>query len=450
VPSSTCRESGCHDRGATYDRVVLRGGSAIMAASGGSTGTSASTLLVASTGSPQASAPASPAAPVVFAHDRHVGVQCIECHDRVVHKVVPGKTYVDPRSMKFCLRCHNGKRAPAACETCHAPPHEQRGVCTDCHVTGTWASDFKHPLALGPRHAALVCEKCHTRSTPDAMGFASGCVTCHAKQHKTVSVVLCAKCHVPTHFKPSTFKHPRSGCESCHKPPHPERGTCLRCHTLKSWANRLPHPFPLSGTHTSFACEKCHTRGLSQPGLDCGSCHKPPHSSYGACLKCHTMTSFASHFSHPLSLAGVHTIFTCEKCHTRGISQPGLNCDSCHHRPHNNYGTCLRCHTMTSFASHFSHPVPLGGRHSTFACEKCHTKGISQPGLSCSKCHGSNHGGLTNCAQCHTQAGWTPTTFRHGSTGMEGWQSMACSKCHPNNQFAKVYCSCHNGHIPSD
>jgi len=514
VPSSTCRESGCHSRNAAYDRVVLRTTTTLAGSGsgGGSPGALASpapaatALLVAAGASPQAAAPASPAPPVVFSHDRHTGVQCIECHDRVVHRVVPGRTYVDPRSMTFCMTCHDGKRAAATCQTCHAPPHEARGACTDCHVSGTWASDFKHPVALGPSHQALVCEKCHTQSTPQAMGFASGCVSCHAKRHATVSITLCAKCHVPTHFKPSTFKHPRSGCESCHKPPHPDRGTCLRCHTLKSWANRLGHPFPLAGTHTSFVCEKCHTKGISAPGLDCSSCHRPPHSSYGNCLRCHTMTSFASHFSHPLRLSGTHTTFTCEKCHTRGISQPGLNCDSCHHRPHNNYGTCLNCHTMTSFASRFSHPVPLGGRHSTFACEKCHTRGISQPGLNCdschhrphpyygpclkchsmtsfassfshpfklagvhttfacsrchvngigspgvacTSCHGSNHGGLTNCAQCHTQAGWTPTTFSHGNTGMEGWQRMACSKCHPNNQFAKVYCSCHNGKIPS-
>jgi hypothetical protein len=32
---------------------------------------------------------------------------------------------------------------------------------------------------------------------------------------------------------------------------------------------------------------------------------------------------------------------------------------------------------------------------------------------------------------------------------MDGWQSMACTQCHPNNQFANVYCTCHGGNIPS-
>ena len=475
VPDSTCSQGGCHTRRATYDRVVLRdvrapagtagtssastGGGGVAAQGTGGGNAFAAAAVAPSTSAPLASASSSPPSsrsappgpPVVFAHGQHAKVPlCIECHDRVVHAEVPGKTYVDPRSMGFCMRCHDGKRAPQGCETCHKFSHEPRGVCTDCHTTGTWATSFKHPIGLGRRHQKLICEQCHTKSTPEAMNFAAGCVTCHAKRHKTVSSVLCATCHVPTHFKPSTFKHPSSGCESCHTAPHPARGACLQCHTLKSWSNRRPHPFQPAGTHTTFACEKCHTRGFSAPGLKCDSCHHRPHSNYGSCLNCHTMTSFASHFSHPFTLAGRHTSFACEKCHTRGISAPGLNCDSCHHRPHSNYGSCLKCHTMTSFASNFSHPFQLAGTHRTFACSRCHVNGIGSPGVACSRCHGSNHGGLTNCAQCHTQGGWRPTTFRHGNARMEGWQRMACSKCHPNNQFAKLYCSCHNGNIPKD
>ncbi len=443
VPDSTCSQGGCHSESRTYDRVVLRA-APVMAA------VTASARPIAAVASGPEAAPSSPAPPVLFSHSQHTKVPyCIECHDRVVHRVVPGKTYVDPTSMAFCLRCHDGSRAPSSCETCHKPPHDPRGVCTDCHTDGTWANSFRHPIALGPQHKTVVCEQCHSQSTPETIGFAAGCVSCHGRRHKTVSVVLCAKCHVPTHFAPSTFKHPGSGCEACHTPPHPERGACRRCHTVTSWANRLKHPLTLAGRHTSFACEKCHTKGFDAPGLSCDSCHHRPHSDYGACLRCHTMTSFASHFSHPFTLAGRHTSFACEKCHTKGIGAPGLDCGSCHHRPHPYYGPCLRCHTMTSFASNFSHPIRLAGVHTSFACSRCHVNGLGSPGVSCTSCHGSNHGGLTNCAQCHTQAGWRPTTFRHGNTGMEGWQRMACSKCHPGNQFGRVACSCHGNKPPS-
>ena len=473
VPDSACSQGGCHARRATYDRVVLRdvgppadavgmssttyGGGAAARGYGGGTSLVAETVVPSGT-APAASAsaetaagrPTSPAPPVVFSHRQHTTVPlCIECHDRVVHRVVPGKTFIDPRSMAFCMRCHNGERAANTCEACHTPPHDPRGVCTDCHDPGTWATTFKHPIAVGVQHQKLVCERCHSRSTPGAMGFAGECVSCHAKRHRTVSAVLCADCHVPTHFRPSTFQHPTSGCETCHTPPHASRGPCLLCHTQKSWANRRPHPFPLAGSHTSFACEKCHTNGFSAPGLSCDNCHHRPHTDYGWCLDCHTMTSFAAHVAHPFVLAGRHTSFACERCHTNGINAPGVDCDSCHHRPHPYYGPCLKCHTMTSFASRFSHPFQLAGQHRTFACTRCHVNGIGSPGVACTRCHGSNHGGLTDCARCHTQAGWLPTTFRHGNARMEGWQRMACSSCHPNKQFAKLYCSCHGANVPS-
>jgi len=462
VPDSTCQLSGCHPQGTVSNNLVLRGttppaGSGPDASTLGTSAQIAAAVLpftaftvAAASGTSPGLQPGLPAPPVVFSHEKHTKVPlCIECHARAVHRVVPGKSYVDPTSMAFCLRCHDGKRAPNTCETCHSPPHGTRGACSDCHTSGTWATDFKHPVAIGAQHRKLVCGQCHTQSSPDTMGFAAGCVTCHAKRHKTVTNVLCGRCHVPTHFAPSTFKHPDSGCETCHAPPHPERGACLRCHSLKSWANRLAHPLRLAGPHTSFVCEKCHTRGFNAPGLNCDSCHNPPHSSYGSCLKCHTMTSFAARFAHPFTLAGRHTTFVCEKCHTRGISAPGVGCDSCHQRPHPYYGRCLDCHTMTSFATNFSHPVKLAGVHTTFVCTRCHVNGLRSPGVACTRCHGSNHGGLTNCATCHSQAGWSPSTFRHPDPNMGGWRSMACSQCHPGNQFAKVYCSCHGGKVPT-
>ncbi len=156
VPDSTCSQSGCHTRRATYDRVVLRdvatppgaGGTASIS-SAGSAGAGGGTILVAAAGTAPGAAPLAPASgtpaagqsaapaagqsaapgpPVVFTHQQHTGVPlCIDCHDRVVHGDVPGKSFVDPRSMTFCLRCHDGTRAPNSCETCHKPPHDPGG-----------------------------------------------------------------------------------------------------------------------------------------------------------------------------------------------------------------------------------------------------------------------------------------------------------------------------------
>jgi c(7)-type cytochrome triheme protein len=306
IPDSTCSAEGCHPAASVKEPLVL---------------------TVAAT-------PSAP--PVPFSHRQHVKVPlCIDCHARVVHRSVPGEPFVDPRTMAACLRCHDGKQAPGACQTCHQAPHPTRGACTACHQLGSWASTFKHPVTLGVRHRDVSCEKCHSQASPAAIGFPAGCVSCHAKRHKTVKEVQCAKCHLPTHWTPSTFSHPRSGCLSCHTRPHPDRGPCLRCHTTSSWA------------------------------------------------------------------------------------------------------------------SHFAHPVALGGVHAGFACERCHTSGLNSPGKACTQCHGTQHGGLTDCQQCHTTTSFVPSTFNHPPAGEHGAGSFACSACHPNGDFTSAYCSCHGGNPPS-
>ena len=315
IPDSTCTTSDCHPNGSVEDPLVL--------------GTSSTAPSPSATPSPSTSSALS-APPVSFSHEQHQdGTPCIECHAQVVHSSVPGKPYVDPASMAFCLRCHDGKQASDACQTCHEAPHAQRGVCTDCHGLGSWASTFKHPVALGPQHHKVVCEKCHSKASPKAIGYPAGCVSCHAKEHKTVKQTLCARCHVPTHWKPSTFKHPRRGCTDCHTRPHPDRGDCLRCHTTASWANHFSHPVALGGVHAGFPCERCHTNGLDAPGRDCSSCHGSQHGGLTNCAQCHTTSSFVpSTFNHPS--AGEHSAgsFACSACHPQG-NFSGAYC-SCH------------------------------------------------------------------------------------------------------------------------
>ena len=318
VPDSTCQEAGCHPAGSIKDPVPLPSASAVASPNAAA--------------SPAGSAPA-----VTFSHEQHGKVPtCITCHSQVVHRSVPGKPYLDPTTMAYCLRCHDGKQASGACETCHKAPHDQRGACKNCHSLGSWASTFAHPVPLGSHHAKVQCEQCHSKSTPAVVGFPEGCVSCHAKQHKTVRTVLCARCHVPTRWKPSTFKHPTTDCLACHDRPHSDRGDCLNCHTTSSWVSTFTHPVALSGVHAGFACEKCHTKGLNAPGRACVSCH------------------------------------------------------------------------------------------------------------------GVQHGGLTDCAQCHATSSFSPSTFNHPETGMSGWQSMSCTQCHPSNNFSNVYCTCHGGNPPSD
>ncbi len=400
IPNATC--VSCHPAKKIPTAITLA------AASNPAPGASSTPAAGASPGGAPAASPSASAAAgrragpsVAFSHAAHAkGLLCIDCHSQVVHRSVAGRPYLDPTTMAFCLRCHDGKPASADCQTCHTAPHAARGHCVDCHRLGSWKTTFTHPVKLGKRHKTVLCEKCHTRAAPVAaptappdMGFPAGCVDCHGNHHHDGKALLCAKCHVPSYYRPSTFRHPKTACLTCHKPPHPDRGTCLQCHTQHTWKSTFVHPVTLTGTHASFPCEKCHTSGTSSPPQSCQNCHKPP---------------------HPV------------------------------------YGSCLTCHSTTSWASHFAHPIALGGVHATFPCGRCHTNGINAPGAACTTCHGSNHGGLTNCAQCHTMSGWSPSTFHHPGAGEHTAGSFTCSACHPNNSFAKVYCSCHGGRPPSD
>ena len=274
-----------------------------------------------------------------FSHAAHPEVpHCIDCHAQVVHTGTPGRPYIDPASMAACLACHDGTQAADSCDTCHEASHEPRGRCTDCHEAASWKSTFRHPVPLIKPHRGAVCEKCHTESTATEMGPPVGCVDCHKNHHHDENT-LCAKCHTVTRWVPSTFKHPQSGCTDCHKRPHSDRGTCLNCHTTSSWA------------------------------------------------------------------------------------------------------------------SHFAHPVALGGVHAGFACERCHTNGLDAPGRACASCHGDHHGGgLTDCTRCHGTSAWSPSTFRHPQEGPHipaGEEPLRCSACHPGG-FGSHSCPCHGGNGPSD
>ncbi len=292
IPNSTCTASDCHPQGSIKKEIAWGN--------------------------------------VTFSHGQHADVPlCIDCHAQVVHTGTPGRPYIAPTTMAFCLRCHDGEQASGDCETCHTAPHADRGKCTDCHALASWKSDFRHPVKLGKPHEELICEKCHTKSTATAMGFPTGCVSCHAKRH-AVAETRCAKCHVTIHWVPSTFRHPKSGCTDCHKRPHPDRGACLRCHTTSSWASHFAHPVALGGVHASFACERCHTNGLNAPGKACASCHGDQHGGLTDCQRCHTTSAWRpSTFRHPQEgphIPAGEEPLSCSACHASGFGSHGCPC----------------------------------------------------------------------------------------------------------------------------
>ena len=108
-------------------------------------------------------------------HKEHVemlNLQCKDCHFNVVHTPTGG-TPVPP--MGVCAMCHDGKKAPNACTTCHKNPPSA-------------AAEANHPTALSD-HAAI------------AKGRETDCFRCH---HADTSFCAKSGCHNPAEFQKLT------------------------------------------------------------------------------------------------------------------------------------------------------------------------------------------------------------------------------------------------------
>jgi hypothetical protein len=142
----------------------------------------------------------SPSGDLIIPHRAHVDVlkmQCVKCHNYVVHEKNAKGTHTPP--MIACLACHDGKQAKSACVTCHTakaapdshkatdwvvvhPQQQAGGDCAKCHAwTKNWCADChlrrptSHSADWRKGHAAAVkdhrnCETCH---------LASVCIRCH-------------------------------------------------------------------------------------------------------------------------------------------------------------------------------------------------------------------------------------------------------------------------------
>ena len=170
----------------------------------------------------------------LFSHAKHEKqATCKVCHAQAGHTVTlaaldaagilksgakaPTPGGMTPSSITghkkvICQDCHD--QAKMKCSSCHQPPHEDRGECSNCHNVGaTFVAG--HP-------AGTNCQDCHK---PPANHFGSDCAGCHTPG-------------VP--FASATFSHP-----STHH------------------------------NYRKFACVKCHPNGYSTSYC---SCHKgnPP------------------------------------------------------------------------------------------------------------------------------------------------------------------------------
>jgi hypothetical protein len=323
---------------------------------------------------------------------------------------------------------------------------------TGCHTPTSFHPTFQHKEPyLGP------CETCHNLVDWKQCTYTHKDPTFDNGMH---SLVGCPTCH--TEGQPL----PTGGCATCHDAPHGGWTSCSSCHSTVAW--RLFKPLPsghlsLAGGHATLACTDCHSQP-KEPAVDrtCVDCHakKSPHGAgITGCQECHTPAradwSPNPNFNHSqfFKLVGFHKTLKCAQCHTNGrfAGTPRV-CVGCHGRQHGGLTDCASCHNTTAFIpSTFRHSsvFALTGRHAKLNCTRCHPKDqfarvIGGGSHRCVSCHGVQHGGLSDCASCHTTAGFEHTTFNHNSVfPLIGQHAVLakeekCSQCHPDNKFAVV------------
>jgi hypothetical protein len=330
----------------------------------------------------------------------------------------------------------------------------------NCHT------QYKHQQPyLGP------CDKCHNLVDWKQVKYTHNDPTFDNGMHPLVG---CATCHTEGQALPT------GGCATCHDAPHGGWQGCKSCHTTVAW--RLLKPLPtghvsLEGAHSKLVCQDCH-KTATEPAVarTCVNCHadKSPHGAgITTCQNCHDPArgnwTPNPNFNHNtfFQLVGAHTKLQCAQCHKNGkfAGTPRV-CVGCHGVHHGGLTNCGACHNRTAFTpATFRHSsvFVLVGQHAKLACTNCHPKRLFARVIGggshrCVSCHGVQHGGLTNCASCHTPKGFVPSTFRHSTVfpliGQHAvlYAQGKCSACHPDGKFAVVpgtHCvDCHGADSP--
>lgn len=142
----------------------------------------------------------SPKGDLQIPHRAHVSIlemQCVECHNYLVHELSPEGEHTPP--MVECLRCHDGDTAQDACTACHTEK-----AAPESHATKDW-------LIAHATHAAdPECTSCHKWAD-------NWCADCHSKRPQSHGSDWRAvhRIQVATH----------RSCEACH-----EGAFCMPCH----------------------------------------------------------------------------------------------------------------------------------------------------------------------------------------------------------------------------
>jgi len=353
----------------------------------------------------------------------HATLLCAQCHTNNNYTTLP----------TTCYGCHQADFTGTT-----NPNHVAVAfptTCDTCHTTTDWTTvTFNHALyanyALTGAHATLACTQCHTNNNYTSTSTA--CYSCHQADftgttnpaHVAAGFPTdCSICHSTTNWTTSTFNHattafPLTGFHATMQ--------CVQCHTSASTYNgSLP-----------TACYGCHA-------ADWNGTTNPNHASAGfptTCDTCHTTTDWTgatfNHNNTPFPLTGAHTTVACNLCHINNVfAGTPTACYSCHQADftgttnpnHVTAGwptTCTTCHTTTAWipatlpaSYHTFFPTNHGNANSV--CTTCHANSSDYSVFSCTAtCHGSGNA----------------ANFNHPNVNGYVYNSVNCYACHKNGQ----------------
>ncbi len=349
----------------------------------------------------------------------HTTLQCTQCH--------LGGNYSLNSSNTACISCHQNDF-----NNTNNPPHATAGfptTCQTCHSTTSWANaSFDHSttgFALTGAHTSLQCTQCHVNNNYQLTSGA--CVNCHQNDYNGTTnpnhvqagfPTTCDQCHTTTNWGNGTFDHSTTGwaLTGAHT-----TLACQQCHVNGN--------YKLTSANT--ACVTCHQ-------TDYNNTNNPNHAQVGfptTCDACHSTTSWANasfnHNNTTFPLTGAHTTVACNSCHVNNnYTTLPTTCYGCHATDYNGTTnpnhtsagfptTCQTCHTTTSWSgatfNHTYFPTNHGGANGV--CATCHTNPNDYSVFQCTNCHqkaqtDQNHQGVNgyvynsvNCYQCHKNGG---------------------------------------------
>jgi len=264
-----------------------------------------------------------PPARLTFSHKLHLdqGAVCLDCHPGI--PTAEEGTVEHLPTMYDCLACHDGRRAPDECATCHL-----QDMGTGRLLTDLFGTDPLAPIGL---------YRPDDHSDPEWI-----------RRHEFAA------------------RADQDQCSACHAP-----SVCLACHDGVQKDQRL-HPGDWQMTHGLEAQRRT---------LECRACH----DAESFCSDCHQRTAVrrgdfpgvtgdpaGTLAFHPEGWEGVLGEIAGPEHHSHVARRSLETCATCHTED-----SCVECHSFVNpHGDRYSDPKDWGyGQGSGMVCSRCHQPG---------------------------------------------------------------------------